>query len=247
MSEISLRKDRKMKKTQKAFTLVELLVVISIIILLMSILVPLVGKLTRTGYKTKTLAVIGEFTTGINGYKKDKGFYPMQQEISSTTQLTAEAMKRLVRAKYVSSDGFKTREIKLTNDKKDYIPGKGWITLPGKTLSYPIDQYDDQLPILYYPARVGIAKSVKDPAKYYRFDCNKDMPECDEFKNSSNNTKQAFYNMLSIYNGNSVTGVYNPRSFILVSSGEDRRFYNARDDGTMQEAWSDNVVNFQRN
>ena len=62
-----------------AFTLVELLVVISIILILIGILVPTITNAIREGYATKTLSYINKnLVVGADSYKQQIGHYPGQ-------------------------------------------------------------------------------------------------------------------------------------------------------------------------
>lgn len=63
----------------RAFTLVELLVVISIILILIGILMPTITNAIREGYATKTLAYIKKnLMVGADSYKYERGYYPGQ-------------------------------------------------------------------------------------------------------------------------------------------------------------------------
>ncbi len=59
-----------------AFTLVELLVVISIIIILIGILIPVIGGVRRSAYVANTKALIGQLTAQIDAYHNDFHAYP---------------------------------------------------------------------------------------------------------------------------------------------------------------------------
>ncbi|MFO0832884.1 MAG: prepilin-type N-terminal cleavage/methylation domain-containing protein [Phycisphaerales bacterium] len=60
------------------FTLIELLVVIAIIALLISILLPAVGKMKKVGWMTKSRANLRSICTAAASYANDqKGFYPI--------------------------------------------------------------------------------------------------------------------------------------------------------------------------
>ncbi len=62
----------------KGMTLVELLIVISIIIMLVSILMPSFNEVRRSIYATKSKARIAELATGIAAFQKEYNYYPGQ-------------------------------------------------------------------------------------------------------------------------------------------------------------------------
>ncbi|MFO0832885.1 MAG: prepilin-type N-terminal cleavage/methylation domain-containing protein [Phycisphaerales bacterium] len=65
-------------RKSRGFTLIELLVVIAIIALLISILLPAVGKMKKVGWMTKSRANLRSICTAAAAYSSDqKGFYPI--------------------------------------------------------------------------------------------------------------------------------------------------------------------------
>lgn len=63
-------------KTQRGFTLVELLVVIVIIVILSALLFPAVVSMRAKARKTETEALLTKVDAAIRRYKQDKGHYP---------------------------------------------------------------------------------------------------------------------------------------------------------------------------
>jgi prepilin-type N-terminal cleavage/methylation domain-containing protein len=61
---------------RRAFTLVEILVVIGIIVVLAGILVPLVGKAFKQAKRTRTAADLNSISIALEAYKADHGDYP---------------------------------------------------------------------------------------------------------------------------------------------------------------------------
>src|SRR5688572_16909693 len=63
-------------RRRDAFTLVEILVVIGIIVVLAGILVPLVGRSMRQAKQIRTAADLGSIGTALEAFKADHGDYP---------------------------------------------------------------------------------------------------------------------------------------------------------------------------
>src|SRR5688500_17446134 len=61
---------------RRAFTLIEILVVIGIIVLLAGILVPMVGRAMRQAKQTRTAADLQSIATALEAFKTDHGSYP---------------------------------------------------------------------------------------------------------------------------------------------------------------------------
>jgi prepilin-type N-terminal cleavage/methylation domain-containing protein len=61
---------------RRAFTLMELLVVVGIILVLMGLLVPAVGMARRASQRAKTVATIGQVAAAIDGYRGVNAVYP---------------------------------------------------------------------------------------------------------------------------------------------------------------------------
>ena len=234
-----------MKKSRKAFTLVELLVVISIIILLISILVPAINKIMGTGYKVKTQSVISELTAGIGAFHKDEHHYPMQRKIDSSSVITSDAFKLLAKKQFASFDGLKCKEVETKQAGYDF---ENNVPIPAQTVKIPIDQYDDKLPILYYPSRPGITNATK-PEQVFRYECNKSIPDCKEFKeHDSAKNKKAFFDMLVKHTRGGQKSVFKSNSYVLVAAGDNRCFFTRHSDGNggYESAWDDNITNFER-
>ncbi len=65
-----------MKSERKAFTLVELLIVISIIGILVGMIVPAISSAQRSALKTTTKALLTNMATALERYKDEYGFFP---------------------------------------------------------------------------------------------------------------------------------------------------------------------------
>jgi prepilin-type N-terminal cleavage/methylation domain-containing protein len=64
------------RRRRPAFTLLEMLVVVGIIVLLVSILLPVVGSVRKTAYQTRSAALVAKLATAINNYYNDFKAYP---------------------------------------------------------------------------------------------------------------------------------------------------------------------------
>jgi len=77
------RREMKAKKRTVGFTLLELLVVISIIGLLVALLVPTISRATETVRKAMTRRIIKEVSVGLENYRSDFGEYPPSRPYKS--------------------------------------------------------------------------------------------------------------------------------------------------------------------
>ena len=70
------RKSRIQNRKSRAFTLLELLIVMGIILVLVGILVPVASQVRKAVYSTNTKQMIQRLESGINAYYSDFGAYP---------------------------------------------------------------------------------------------------------------------------------------------------------------------------
>jgi prepilin-type N-terminal cleavage/methylation domain-containing protein len=73
------------KQDAAAFTLIELLTVISIIAILAAFIIPIMSSLKRKEYISKTQAEMAQIETAIESYKATYGFYPPSNPNGSLT------------------------------------------------------------------------------------------------------------------------------------------------------------------
>jgi prepilin-type N-terminal cleavage/methylation domain-containing protein len=98
--------------SQLAFTLIELLTVISIIAILAAFTVPILGSLKRREYISKTQAELAQLETAIDSYKAAYGFYPPDNPASSTSPFVSQLYFELLGTRltnkgtlYITLDG----------------------------------------------------------------------------------------------------------------------------------------------
>ncbi|HDY65299.1 MAG TPA: type II secretion system protein [Phycisphaerae bacterium] len=179
-SGLSLRvEDRVVRKRKsRAFTLVELLIVISVIVLLVGILTPSLYKARSITYNTRSKAALHELSAGALAYQKDTGYYPGQQYPGilgngngqfNGSQVLAACVYGLRLGEMGTSDegkiGYPTGESSPTSPYVSYKKEK--VLLDESPSTYftafvPSDLFPDPLPILYYPSRLGNNGSLGD-------------------------------------------------------------------------------------
>src|SRR5947209_20465512 len=77
------------RATLRAFTIIELLVVISIIIILAGLILSTVGYVQKKGARSRAEAEIAAITAALENYKADNGIYPRDTTNSTTDNLDA--------------------------------------------------------------------------------------------------------------------------------------------------------------
>ncbi len=76
-----------MTEPKKAFTLIELLAVISIIVVLVAVLVPSLGTVQKSVKKAASRARFNQWATAIEAFKQEYGYYPWTETADSDTTL----------------------------------------------------------------------------------------------------------------------------------------------------------------
>jgi type II secretory pathway pseudopilin PulG len=80
-------RDPHARRASRAFTLIQLLVVLGIIVTLMGLALPMVVKAYRTAIRTRTLNDLQMISTGLEAYRQDFGDYPRIDNDNTTTPL----------------------------------------------------------------------------------------------------------------------------------------------------------------
>jgi type II secretory pathway pseudopilin PulG len=242
-----------------AFSLVELLVVIAVLMILIGILAPAVNQALIRGYLTKGRNAIGALSNAANSYKSDTNYYPGQrypglmENVSGTpsANLTGSALLSLsiwgwTKKTDADNDGNKDADegLYLNSGNIDGDPVSTYMAFKedavlstsssaGSSKYYVLsDQYPPgKMPILYYPSRVGNSGDTVANAFYNT--CNNSLL-------SSNSTVSGgpggttLPTSIGTSNGfdleNSGTNlVYKYDSFLLIAAGLDRTFFTSDD------------------
>jgi type II secretory pathway pseudopilin PulG len=86
----------KYSKKNRAFTTLELIVVIATIAILASLILPTFGKVKRSMYANQSKIQFSRYVLGLNAYYREYGYFP--QIVSSGTALTADTVIELTAA-----------------------------------------------------------------------------------------------------------------------------------------------------
>jgi prepilin-type N-terminal cleavage/methylation domain-containing protein len=152
------------RNPHRAFTLVEMLVVIGIIAILAALLVPAVNIAIRTARNAAIGVEINQLATAIESYKQDKGDYPPNFRDSNI-------VLRHIRKCYPKADptyiaNFVSRACTMTNvGTKNYYIDEGealvfWLSMTDNDPRYPFLSY-------FNPGTTPLNPA---PKKYYDFD-----------------------------------------------------------------------------
>jgi len=218
----------------KAFTLVELIVVITIITLLISILLPALSKANKLAACSRTRARVSELAAGCEAYHTDNGYYPGQQYHSELmgdggsftgSQWLAKALftnpsttPSFPQARYAP--------LRVGDDLFDYQDGGN--TYPN-TISDRDDSTGTPMPILYYPARLGVSGlgqyKVGDNSVYK----NSDGSDVNWGGNGTGQSAFEQYIKDRRFGGDASTTPYRPQQFLMIAAGMDRK-YGTKDD-----------------
>lgn len=210
------------RRQSRAFTLVELLVVISIIILLVGIMVPVVQSAVRAAEKARTEVWVSELGNGCELYRGDHSFYPGQKEIP-LNQIGEYANSTNANPVYTGSQW-----LALMLAPKQYAEFKAedLIDFPGHKgdgsdieLKDSIsDRTSDPMAVLYFPARIGISGmdqyNINHNIEYIRGNGSTDL---DDFQKKF------------LWDRKQPKTPYNPQGFIITAAGPDRKYLNADD------------------
>ena len=221
------------RRNQKAFTMIELLVVVSIIVLLVGIMVPAVQQALNIAKDGVVGTQLHNIEMGLEMFKNDKlagyGDYPPSSDATkSGAELVCEALvgRDLMgydpTGNYAATDPRRGPFIKLgTVDFKAYGAGHVMLCKWGT-------------PILYYRATPGVPLASSTVLDSYSMGDNASFINAYPGLAASHPLTDVIKFIKYVDNpqiGISARGPYNPESFILVSAGKDG-IYGTDDDIT---------------
>jgi prepilin-type N-terminal cleavage/methylation domain-containing protein len=162
-------------RDRKAFTLIEVLVTIGIIVVLISILVPAVGRIRRSAYVADTQAMLNSLAAGIERYRQDFSAFPgpLANDQMGATALTLRVVTPI-------PAGFAGGNI--VQNVPATVPGGAafptFVSITGTHnlvlgllggLSYDPNAPSGSSPIVYNPSLVGQGPSSLNPANLRSF------------------------------------------------------------------------------
>lgn len=227
-----------MKNGNKGFTLIELIVVISIIALLVGIIGPSISKVRELGFKAKSTAAIQELASGAMQYKSEYNYYPLQTPYPSSFSSKASAafgaymlgydVTNAANTAFISPDDH-TIATSLQHDRKPIISESNDRFSTGGSGSLaeytPLDQWKkgDELAVLYYPSNIGNDGTTFNSV--FTDDINSDygatLPvTSDHDKFNLRDTK---------FGTGSDSRIFNADSFLLIAPGIDRAYFTGDD------------------
>ena len=187
------------------FTLVELLVVITIIMLLAGILVPAVSNILASAHAAKATERIASLGNGLSTYVTHYSLYPGQDNIGALGSGGITGSKRLAWAMFTPRGG----TIAADFPSNGYVDYKADWLLDNGALS---DGFVKEKAICYYPSIPG--QSGMDR---YDFDHNSDL---------TGGSKSEFEDFIK---DERFDGPVNEKTYLLIAPGEDGEYFTDDD------------------
>ncbi len=190
------------------FTLVELLIVISIIALLLTILIPALNAASRAKDKAATQARVTALSNGASLFaKENNNLYPGAQDLNSWRGSMTGSQK-LARELFTKDGDFP-----VTTGYVKYQQGMlGTVEGEDDTL---VDTFPDPGAICYY---------VADPRKT-DLDAGKQYKESDNQAYTAGNSAAGFTGFITASDGKP----YQSNQFLLIAPGADGKYFNDDD------------------
>jgi prepilin-type N-terminal cleavage/methylation domain-containing protein len=190
------------------FTLVELLVVISILASLIGIMMPALNGVRESMWATRSLARVSELATGVEAYRREYNYYPGQKDWATTATWSNGSLK-LAEALF-DPDGNGTFEAKFAPLNEGDL-----LTINGGGIW---DRFHEDYPaaVCYYPARPG----ENTLAQFIANHNSAHTDSISDFNDYIRDTRFA---------GSGSTTPYNAGKFLLIAPGKDRVYCTADD------------------
>lgn len=214
-----LQKTTRPAAKQKAFTLIELLIVISIIALLASILMPSITAAIRSGYAAKSEAIVKSIYTALVQYHKAEYHYPGQRNSGDELPSGTTGSSLLAHALFTTFDENGVPQYPRTNYmsyKSDMLD-----TINGINDAL-VDGFPRPMAICYYYSR-----GKGDLSQFHYADNNEHTDDAGGSSNFNNAIKDIRYDSNS-------TTPYGDGGFLLIAPGSSREYFDGPDD---KRAW----------
>ena len=139
-----------MTKKLRGFTIIELLVVISIIIILAGLILSTVGYVQKKGARARAEAEIAAISAALESYKADNGIYPRDTTSQYTDILNARSDTNSTQAVYQNASLFLFKQLSGLNPDQTPISGaKGYFTFKPQMLGGTRDANNNVNPVTY--------------------------------------------------------------------------------------------------
>ncbi len=224
---------------RRAFSLIELLVVISIIILLAGIIVPSLSKAVRLGYVAKSRARLSELSDAALQFRSDRGFFPGQGDdavLLENQNVTGSQLLSLAfwgRETYWEDDGSGDDGM-YWNDSSKEIDGEPVENYLGYKEEYVVgedytdkdwqqsDLFSDPQPIAYWPSNPGGDAKMNSSAAW-----NDSSNPAFTFKDSEEDCSPGGdeEDWRKVICNTKFEKAYNADTFILLAPGLDREYF----------------------
>jgi prepilin-type N-terminal cleavage/methylation domain-containing protein len=234
----NLKYSRAGRPCHLAFTLVEVLVVITILALLVGILAPSINKAMQLARAAETQAYMQQLQAGALQYQKDTGYFPGQEYsgiIGTGDNFTgSQILAACVFGLALDTTGHDVEYLTgFSAPTSPYVDFKSERVLSGAPSNDPIsfapcDTFSDKRAILYYPSRIGNNGTI---GAAFAFGDNSDHMNTTTYPNEIEaNFKSTIADMR--FNP-SATGdarqAYKSDSFLLIGAGLDRAYFTTDD------------------
>jgi len=236
-------------RAHKGFTLIELIVVISIIALLVGIIGPSVSKVRELGFKAKSTAAIQELASGAMQYKSEYNYYPLQAGWPSSTQKASRYFGASMLGYIVTSTNNDPLDpsvapipVSLRHDRKPFIAESNDRFLnatttiksnrkTGATVSAPeytpLDQWKkgDEMAVLYYPSNIGNDGGLTSTSPAFTLNANDFYTDGQPLPHNNSGKLK----MVDDKFGASNERAFNSDSFLLIAAGPDGEYFTEDD------------------